>query len=995
MTQSESIRILYIEDDPGLARLVQKRLGTVGYTIDIASDGEEGLAKYQAGSYDLLFVDQSLPVHDGLEVIRILGSNGSLPPTVMITGTGDERVAVEAMKLGAGDYIVKDVEGGYLELLPTVVKKMLQQRRTVEEKHQLDKAYRAVVEHSLQGLQIIQEGRKVFVNSAYAEMVGCTEEELLALSSEQTLDIVHPDDRGLVEKHYRNHIAGKPAPQRYEFRIIRKDGSVRWVEAFASRIEFHGKPASQVAMIDITERKQAEDSLRESEEKYRSFVERASDGIALIQDGIMKYVNPRLAEMWGGSAQELSDTPFTEHIDPDKIPTVLDRYNRRMQGENVQQIYETVLRRKDGSKAYVELNAGTITYQGKLTDLAFVRDITERKQAEEKLRASEERFRTIFETARDFIFIKDRDSKFTAINPAFERLYGVPASKLIGKTLAPFVKKGMWARIKDDDFRVLNGDIIDDEHPSPITGSSKIHHMIKVPMRDSSGEVIGICGIGRDITGRKQVELELRESEERFRMLSNNAPFAISVMAPDKTLEYFNPRFTELFGYTKEDIPDKDTWFAKAYPDAAYRKKVRSVWEKDRNKKVKIGSENPRNFTVRCKNGQDKIIAFRTVDLQYGRQYLVYDDITDRKKSELALRESEERYRSLIDNIHLGINLIDADFNILMVNAAQIEHFNKPARETIGKKCFREFEKRDAVCPHCPGATAIATGQRAEVETEGVRDDGSHFQVRLQTFPVFAPDGTVTSFIEVVEDITARKEVKQSLLEHKEALQNSFFGTAEALSKVIEDRDPYTSGHSAGVAGLAEAIARVMGLPEDQITGVYIAGVLHDIGKMAVPVEILVKPGRLTDMEMSLIQRHPEAGYEILKGIEFPWPVAQAALQHHERMDGSGYPQGLKGNEIALEARILGVADVVDAMTHHRPYRPAFSVQDAMGEISKGRGRLYDPKVVDACIKVLEGEEAFTNSVYSMSSTLPHLRRGSTKSSILPTTTVMRFSGRR
>jgi PAS domain S-box-containing protein len=750
MAHPEHIRILYIEDDPGLARLVQKRLERVGYEVDIAADGEEGVAKYERDSYDVMFVDQTLPVYDGLEVIQILGSKGPLPPTIMITGTGNEKIAVEAMKLGAGDYIVKDVEGGYLELLPSVVEKILQQRR---------------------------------------------------------------------------------------------------------------------AIID-----------------------------------------------------------------------------------------------------------------------------------------------------------------------------------------------------------------------------------------------------------KQRAEEELRESEERFRMLADNAPFAISVMTPDKTFEYFNPRFTEIFGYTKEDIPDKDTWFAKAYPNAAYRKKVRSIWEKDRNKKVKIGRENPRTFTVRCKNGQDKIIAFRTVDLQYGKQYLVYDDITDRTRSELALRESEERYRSLIDNIHLGINLIDADYNILMVNAAQIEYFNKPAHETIGKKCFREFEKRDAVCPHCPGATAIATGQRAEVETEGVRDDGSHIQVRLQTFPVFAPDGTVTSFIEVVEDITERKRMEETLQrteaqlriivdgasdgfiyldkegdillvngrmkkimadpnpegkllstffdeenqkilarnlterqggkgtiyeivltdakgrrhnlvvsgtpyrdkqgivqgafgiyhdvtqeresakiisEHKEALKNSFLGTTEALAKVIEDRDPYTSGHSVGVAGLAEAIARTMGFSEDDITGIYISGILHDIGKMAVPVEILVKPGKLTDMEMSLIQIHPQAGYEILKGIDFPWPVTQATLQHHERMDGSGYPSGLRGDEIILEARILAVADVVDAMTHHRPYRPAFSIKDAMDEIKKGRGRLYDPQVVDACLEVLAGEHSFIISEYSTSSTSPQLRRVSKKSSTLPTTTRIRSLGRR
>ncbi|MEJ2067472.1 MAG: PAS domain S-box protein [Deltaproteobacteria bacterium] len=729
-----------MEDDPGLARLVQKRLGKAGYTVDIATDGEEGLAKYQTGSYDLLFVDQTLPVYDGLEVIRILGASGSLPPTVMITGTGDERVAVEAMKLGAGDYIVKDVEGGYLELLPSVVEKMIQQRRAVQE------------------------------------------------------------------------------------------------------------------------RQQAEASLRESEETYRSLVERANDGITLIQDGIMKYVNPRLAEMWGGTAQELIGTPFTKYVDPDELSTVVDHYNKRMQGEDVQPIYETVLRRKDGSKAYVELNAGTITYQGKPSDLAFIRDITERKQAEEAL------------------------------------------------------------RIKDNAI-------------------------------SSSITAIAIAEFGGNLT-------------------------------------YVNPEFLKMWGYEDEQEvlgkPAINFW----HRDKQARKIIRTMLKEKRV----IGE-----LTAKKKDGSlfDIQASASTVANEHGKPIWMMAsclDITERKRSEEALKKSEERYRTLVDNIDLGINLIDANHTIMMVNVSQSKRLKKSMRELIGKKCFREFARRDTVCPQCPGVQAMTAGQPVEVEIEGIQDNS---QARIQAFPVFGYDSVATGFIEVAEDITGRKKVERSLLEYREALQHSFFGTAEALSKVIEDRDPYTSGHSAGVAGLVEAIAHVMGFSEDELTGIYIAGVLHDIGKMAVPVEILVKPGRLTDMEISLIQMHPQAGYEILQGIDFPWPVAQATLQHHERMDGSGYPQGLKGDKIILEARILGVADVVDAMTHHRPYRPAFSLQDAKEEISKGKGRLYDPQVVDACLEVLEGDEAFTSSVYSMTSTSPQLRRGSTKPSTLPATTMMKSSGRR
>ncbi len=177
-------------------------------------------------------------------------------------------------------------------------------------------------------------------------------------------------------------------------------------------------------------------------------------------------------------------------------------------------------------------------------------------------------------------------------------------------------------------------------------------------------------------------------------------------------------------------------------------------------------------------------------------------------------------------------------------------------------------------------------------------------------------------------------------------------GTVGALASVAEKRDPYTAGHQERVSRLACAIAEQMGLPEAQIEGIRVAGTLHDIGKMYVPAEILNKPGALADVEMALVRVHSEAGYDIVKGIEFPWPVAQAILQHHERLDGSGYPAGLAGEDIILEARILGVADVVEAMSSPRPFRRALSMDETLEEISRNRGVLYDPRVVDACLKL-------------------------------------------
>jgi putative nucleotidyltransferase with HDIG domain len=172
------------------------------------------------------------------------------------------------------------------------------------------------------------------------------------------------------------------------------------------------------------------------------------------------------------------------------------------------------------------------------------------------------------------------------------------------------------------------------------------------------------------------------------------------------------------------------------------------------------------------------------------------------------------------------------------------------------------------------------------------------------------------------------------------------------MALTVEARDPYTAGHQRRVADLARAIAEEMGLSKERIEGIRVAGGLHDIGKINIPAEILGKPGRINNMELGLIKMHPQVGYNILKGIEFPWPVAQIVLQHHERMDGSGYPQGLVGGDIVLEARILAVADVVEAMSSHRPYRPAHNIDKALEEISQNSGILYDPEVADVCLRL-------------------------------------------
>jgi HD-GYP domain-containing protein (c-di-GMP phosphodiesterase class II) len=199
------------------------------------------------------------------------------------------------------------------------------------------------------------------------------------------------------------------------------------------------------------------------------------------------------------------------------------------------------------------------------------------------------------------------------------------------------------------------------------------------------------------------------------------------------------------------------------------------------------------------------------------------------------------------------------------------------------------------------------------------------------------------------EELERRRQDRQHSLEQ---MRDSLHDTIQAIAATVEQRDPYTAGHQRRVADLAAAIAGEMGLHHEQIYSIHLAGIVHDLGKISIPAEILSKPGRLSQIEYELVKQHPQTGYDILKEISFPWPVAQFVLQHHERMDGSGYPQGLKGEEIRLEARILAVADVVEAIASHRPYRPSVGIEAAMEEISTNRGTLYDPATVDAALRL-------------------------------------------
>jgi len=261
------------------------------------------------------------------------------------------------------------------------------------------------------------------------------------------------------------------------------------------------------------------------------------------------------------------------------------------------------------------------------------------------------------------------------------------------------------------------------------------------------------------------------------------------------------------------------------------------------------------------------------------------------------------------------------------------------------------YSKKDRHAIERALMSSIQTGETYHLNLRLNSADGTQKWVHTIGRPVLE-EGKVVKVIGYIADITERKRAEEALVDTTERLRKWLAGTVQAISTVVETRDPYTAGHQRRTADLARAIAEEMGFAADRTDFIRIAASIHDIGKIAIPSEILSKPAKLTDIEFTLVKSHPQAGYDILKDIEFPWPVAEVVLQHHERMNGSGYPNGIKGEDILPEAKIIAVADVVEAIVSHRPYRSALGLAIAVEEILDNRGSLYDSEVVDACVKL-------------------------------------------
>ncbi|NLI92461.1 MAG: PAS domain S-box protein [Peptococcaceae bacterium] len=319
-------------------------------------------------------------------------------------------------------------------------------------------------------------------------------------------------------------------------------------------------------------------------------------------------------------------------------------------------------------------------------------------------------------------------------------------------------------------------------------------------------------------------------------------------------------------------------------------------------------------------------------------------DITESKISQ----EQMERYNILFNQTRDIVLYVMLDGKIVEANQAALDAYGYSKEELLSLTVFDLRPKETHPMAMAQLEKANASGTR--FETIHQRKDGSKFYVEVSSRGVDLNHQRV--LLSTIRDITERKKAEQALFQSILELKETLEGTVHALATVTEKRDLYTAGHQKRVADLAVIIGKEMGLDRETLDNIKIAGILHDIGKINLPAEILIKPAKLTDLETALVRTHSRSGYEIIKNIPFKSNIASIILQHHERIDGSGYPDGLRGEEILIEARILAVADVIEAMASHRPYRASLGIHRAIAEIIGNRGVLYDCAVVDACLAI-------------------------------------------
>jgi PAS domain S-box-containing protein len=557
--------------------------------------------------------------------------------------------------------------------------------------------------------------------------------------------------------------------------------------------------------------------------------------------------------------------------------------------------------------------------------------------------------------------LMDINGNVIFVNKGMAEFLGRKPEKIIGKNwvenFVPVKYRGKVQTVLRD---MVNSNILSSErYINPvltINGDEKIVYWQNGVVRDEQGKISHVVSYGENITDRRQLEKALLLSERDKAKILNSLLEPVIYQDRDHRILWLNNAASESVTDNAEKVVGQRCY-------TAFHKRDTPCIECPVNEAKKTGKPSEAENT----RYDGRIFHIRAYPVFGDNKQItgaieISSDITEQEKAGKKLRESERKYHLLADNIADVIVVFDMSLNMTYVSPSATALFGYDSDDLLSITMedalpAEEFKKVSGVLKNEMGQAAA--GQKAIFSSKTLvvkvyKKDRSIVPVEARLSFLRDEKGAPIGILGVARDISERQKAEQDLIKSYQKLQRALESSVNSMAIIGEMRDPYTAGHQRRVMGLAVAIARQMKMSEEMISAIRIASIVHDIGKISVPAEILSKPGKLNEMEFNIIKSHPKMGYDILSTIEFLYPIAEIVYQHHERMDGSGYPRGLRGNEIIIEARVLMVADVVEAMASHRPYREALGIDKALAEIKSNKGILYDEHVVDACVFLFE-----------------------------------------
>jgi len=751
---------------------------------------------------------------------------------------------------------------------------------------------------------------------------------------------------------------------------------------------------------DITERKQSEDASRESEQKFSILFEKAAFSAALsrLDDGVIININEAFETALGYTKWEaIGKTAWELGINSDLESRM--RLLAEAQTQGSMRDMELVLRTKSGVERRFLLTMDLVNISSQKYVLSMAQDITERKQAENDLRFHA----SIVKSASDAIIGKTVDGIIISWNPGAEKLYGYTADEVIGKSITIIAPPE-----RPDDIPAIletirqGGGVEHYETIRRAKNGRRIEISLTVsPILNDQGQVVGASAISRDITERKQAEGLLKEAEEKYRNLVERLPLVVytSELGMDGMWFYVSPQIEQLLGYTPDEwLADSKLWYARVHPDD--RDKQEAIEEQASTESAVFDSE------YRIVRRDEKEIWVRDSGFisaaPAGSQPVVQGIITDITERKLAERQIQRQVRHLkaLRTIDLAISssfdlqitlniLINQVISQLNVDAADVLLFDQPAQMLTyaASSGFRSNAMQHSRLRVGEGYAGRAIFERRIIHIPNVMEAGGELvralilkneafvtyfgvplivkgQVKgvLETFhrTEIIPDQEWLEFLEALAGLAAiavdNAQLFQNLNRSNLDLLIAYDATLEGWSRAMDLRDRETEGHTQRVTEMALRLAQLMGMSESDLINIRRGGMLHDIGKLGIPDKILLKADTLTLDEWKSMQQHPKLAYEMLAPITFLKASLDIPYCHHEKWDGSGYPRGLKGEQIPFAARIFSIVDVWDAVTSDRPYREAWSKDKALGYVKEQSGKYFDPQVVEAFLKMMESD---------------------------------------